>query len=112
MRFPELAASVTRFDRDAFFQGLRNTATIELIEVKGSLNRFVFGQLLAARELVVDAWGEQLAFSVGLGVDLRLTAVVGQTDAALEPVCARNGIRVVLLADAAPEDIDDAEDEE
>ena len=88
VRFPTLPDEVRYFDADSFVQALTG-GVCELIEVKRSLNRTVIGQLLVARELL------QAEFELASDLEVRLTALVAETDPALEPICDRFGIRVV-----------------
>ena len=90
VRFPTLPDAVNYFDRDQFDRSLSSGA-LELIEVKASLNRPVFGQLVTARELALTEW--DLASSD----DLRAVAVVGRSDPTLEPIFARYDIDVIVI---------------
>ena len=90
VRFPTLTEAVNYFDRDQFDRSLSSGA-LELIEVKASLNRPVFGQLVIARELALTEW------DLAPSADLRAVAVVGRTDPTLEPIFARYDIDVIVI---------------
>ena len=90
VRFPTLADEVRYFDADSFVRALTG-GVCELIEVKRSLNRTVIGQLIVARELL------QAEFDLAKDMEVRLTALVAETDPPLEPICTRFGIRVVVV---------------
>lgn len=92
VHFPNLPSLVTPYEKSAFHRALAS-GVIELIEIKRTLNRPVIGQLLVARDMLVDVWGDHLPAAA----ELRLTALVARGDPGLEPMCDRNGIRVVVL---------------
>ena len=90
VRFPTLPDAVNYFDRDQFNRSLSSGA-LELIEVKASLNRPVFGQLVTAREMAPTEW------DLDPSADLRAVAVVGRSDLTLEPIFARYDIDVIVI---------------
>jgi len=92
VRFPGTRPdAVLDYDENAFHEGVRRGSPVEVIEIKAKLNRPVIGQLVVARELAPADWG------LAPDVDLRLVALVTESDPALEPVCTRLGIRVIVV---------------
>ena len=90
VRFPLLADRIMAFDAEILVEGAA-TGVIELIEVKPSLDRTVFGQLWLARELTVDEWG------LVADSHLEAVAVVSASDDRIAPYFARHGLRVVAV---------------
>ena len=92
VRFPGIEHDdVLDFDETAFHEDVHRGSPVEVIEVKAKLNRPVIGQLVVARELAPADW------DLAPDVDLRLVALVTEGDPALEPVCLRLGIRVIVV---------------
>ena len=92
VRFPGTQPDdVLDYDEKAFHEDVHRGSPVEAIEIKAKLNRSVIGQLVVARELAPTDWG------LAPDVDLRLVALVTESDPALEPVCLRLGIRVIVV---------------
>ena len=92
VRFPGTHPDhVLGYDEKAFHEDVRRGNPMEVIEIKAKLNRPVIGQLIVARDLAPTDWG------LAPDVDLRLVALVTESDPALEPVCLRLGIRVIVV---------------
>lgn len=97
VRFPlTQPGDVLNYDEEAFYEDVHGGGPVEIIEVKARLNRPVIGQLIVARELAPTDW------RLGPDVDLRLAALVTEGDPALEPVCTRLGIRVIVVSRRQP----------
>jgi len=74
-------------NQDRFNEELRESESVEIIEVKSSLNRPVIGQALAGIDM----------FEREYGVKGKPVVVCGKNDTALEWVCQKRNIRVVIF---------------
>ena len=70
-----------------FRDDLKQSRSVEIIEVKSSLNRPVIGQALAGIDM----------FEREYGVEGKPVVVCGKNDTALEWVCQKRNIRVVIF---------------
>lgn len=91
VRFPDLRPSEVVFYDEATFRADTQAPNLEIIEIKKTLNRAVIGQLVVAQHLAPTDW------NLDDDVELEFVALVTEGDPALEAVCARLGIRVVLV---------------
>lgn len=88
VRLPTLSGEPAFYTAADFQRDLQQTSEVEVIEVARTLNRVIVGQLLVARDLAATEW------ALPTDVQIRLTAVVRDTDRAIDEVCVRHGIRV------------------
>ena len=91
VRFPDLCPGEVVFYDEATFRGDTQARTIQIIEIKKTLNRAVIGQLVVAQHLAPTDW------KLDDDAEVEFIALVTEGDPALEGVCDRLGIRVVLV---------------
>lgn len=81
--------AIVRFSPDEFRKALTSTS-VELIEIKASLDRYVIGQVVAGRDMFLRHYGPD---------GLRCVIVCAAKDTALEWVCRKNHIAARVVCE-------------